>query len=312
MLHIFVPPHSLRSGDDVIGSKTAAALTKAGLPAQSHDLWPDSLSAAFNSGRVPFGRRIFRKILSPLFANRALKAVKSGDTFWILGFAASNQSSPRIEQIVQNRGAKYIFHVMDDWLSVPYLQQGTLARLKLADLVVVPTPELEHRIQVACPSAKVVRLEEPIDTQRVHPLPKSFTKSEIPIVVWCGNPGNLSKLCGVLEVLAEIQRKLPFRLRVISGKKPTRIDFNLDWEFLAYDYQRESELLAGARVGLAPLDDSPYNRCKGAYKIKTYMAAGLPTIASDLGYQSTLLEGEKCGILVNSPEDWKNALTRLL
>lgn len=310
MLHIFTPPASLRSGNDVIGSRTALALTQAGLPAISHDLLPDLLASTFERGHIPFGRRIFRKVIAPPLVQRKLAAITNGDAFWILGSAVPMVEDSRLERQVIERGGRYIYHVMDDWLSTPYLRAGTMARCHLARLVVVPTPELFNRIRETTPEAHVVRLEEPIDIDRVFPMPAPDDGLP-PLVVWCGNPGQLRRVDTVVDILNMLQKHRPFRFRVISGRRPN-LSLDFAWEWKPYSYMNESHLLAGAVAGIAPLDDTPYTRCKGAYKIKTYMAAGIPAVASPVGYQRDLVKEGITGFLPDSDTAWLENLRQLI
>jgi len=310
MLRIFVPPTSLRSGNDVIGNRTAIALSNAGMPAVSRDLWPDLLATILERGNIPGSKRIFRRLVAPISARYVLSQATAGDVFWVLGSAAPGSCSPNLELAVRKRGARYIYHIMDDWFSQPYLREGTIARCRIADLIVVPTPELLDRVKEHAPNASVVRLEEPIDTDRVHPLP-SPSGAVLPLVVWCGNPGQFGRLARICGLLNDLQKRISFRFRVVSGRRP-ELPLQFPWEWLCYNPLRESEQLAGAAAGLAPLENTTYTRCKGAYKIKTYMAAGIPAIASPVGFQTRLVENGVTGFLAGSDQEWTDSLSALI
>ena len=66
--------------------------------------------------------------------------------------------------------------------------------------------------------------------------------------------------------------------------------------FLQYLYELSWDL------GLAPLEDTKFNRCKSPIKYLEYTACGIPTIASNLSVYSRFI-GSDNGILAN-PEDW--------
>jgi glycosyltransferase involved in cell wall biosynthesis len=70
--------------------------------------------------------------------------------------------------------------------------------------------------------------------------------------------------------------------------------------------------MSGAWAGLSPLADSTYARCKGTFKVKVYMAAGLPSVASSVGYHRELIRHGETGYLATSEEDWVEALLALL
>lgn len=282
-----------------------------GVPATYTDLSPDFLAGYLNSGALPFGRRIYRTAVSPVFARLGTSAVRAGDTAWFLEPAIPLSPSTAIEESIKRRGASYVFHVMDDWFSIPYLKERTIRLCRLADLVVVPTPGLLEKVSEMAPGTNAIRLEEPIDTDRVFPMAGPET-AEKPLVVWCGGPVNMRFLHIIRGPMEAVFRKIPFKLRIVSGQFPKDLHLNLDWEWKKYDYTKESGLLAGAVCGLAPMDDSPYNRCKGAYKIKTYLAAGLPVLASPVGYQNHLVQTGKNGFLPENDAEWAGRLIELL
>ena len=65
-------------------------------------------------------------------------------------------------------------------------------------------------------------------------------------------------------------------------------------------------------IGLAPLADSPFNRCKSHIRALEYMALGIPVVASDCpAYRDLVVDGVT-GFLVNSDDEWRARLTELI
>jgi glycosyltransferase involved in cell wall biosynthesis len=201
--------------------------------------------------------------------------------------------------------------LMDDWFSVPSLREVAESRVRLASLVVVPTEPLAMRVSEIAPEARVVVLEEPVDIDRLAPrrLPEPSSQ---PVIVWCGNPYNLKELPNAGAILKEVHSTVPFIFRVVSGQTKPKLDLPIPWEWTAYNYQREASMICDAAAGLAPLEDSTYARSKGTYKIKTYYAAGVPPVASAVGYHCKLIEQGATGFLVSSRDEWVEALLTLL
>jgi glycosyltransferase involved in cell wall biosynthesis len=308
MLHLLVPPG--RSGLDGFSPKTAEFLSHAGVPTSLSLLWPEREYRFFECGHVPFGRRIFRAFLAPRYATAALRKVRKGDIAWILSFCVPLDKSPLTEMKLKNSSAKYIFHVVDDWFDFDFLREGTIARCRIADLVGTPTPQLAERVREFVPKAQVAVFEEPIDLDRLKQ--RQDSTSETPVILWCGNPYNLDHIEVVSNVLRKIRKKTPFTLRVICGEKPKHT-YGLDVEWQQFNHAKECSLIAGSWFGIAPMPDTGHNRCKGAYKVKTYCASGLPVIASPVGFQADLIrEGGNIGLLPETPEEWEQALLRLL
>jgi glycosyltransferase involved in cell wall biosynthesis len=63
-------------------------------------------------------------------------------------------------------------------------------------------------------------------------------------------------------------------------------------------------------IGIAPLSDIPFNRCRSDVKLKEYAAAGLPWLASPIGPYAGL--GEKQGGRLVADDRWYEELLRLI
>ncbi len=75
-------------------------------------------------------------------------------------------------------------------------------------------------------------------------------------------------------------------------------------------YRELGAELAGFDVGIAPLDDIPFNRARSDVKLKEYAAAGVPWLASPIGPYAGL--GEKQGGRLVADGDWLAALDRIV
>lgn len=80
---------------------------------------------------------------------------------------------------------------------------------------------------------------------------------------------------------------------------------NITWE-----RQKALECMSECHIGIMPLGDNQFTRGKGGFKLIQYMSAGLPIIASDVGFNKEIVKDE-FGVLVRQPEDWYNAVKKL-
>lgn len=63
-------------------------------------------------------------------------------------------------------------------------------------------------------------------------------------------------------------------------------------------------------LGIAPLEENKFNRCKSAIKYWDYSSLGIPTLASDVDAYNTVIIDEVNGFLANNnTEDWRKKLT---
>lgn len=65
-------------------------------------------------------------------------------------------------------------------------------------------------------------------------------------------------------------------------------------------------------IGVTPLVDNEFNRCKSAIKFLDYSALGMATLASDLGVYAPIRNGENGFLVANTEEAWYRALKMVL
>ena len=310
-LLIFRPPGLMRSAPDVINRKTISGLCGAGIRCSEHELWPQWWAKRIWASSLPGRQRIFEygpALLSLVWHRRKIPGASA---VWINGAASPLNVNCWFERAILRAGKPYIFHLQDDWFSVPSLRPQAEARLRLASLVVVPTEPLKERILALFPKVKVLVLEEAIDIDRVRPLAVA-RDADVPFLVWSGHTASLSDLKKFSAIFGRIHAKFPFKLRIICGETKPPLQAAFPWEWLPYDRAAESEALSGAAAGLAPLEDGPYARCKGGYKVKTYLSAGIPIVASPVAHHTKVIESGVNGFLASTDAEWEQALLALL
>ena len=60
-----------------------------------------------------------------------------------------------------------------------------------------------------------------------------------------------------------------------------------------------------------PLPDTPYHRAKEGFKLKQYMAAGIPVVASPVGVNTLLVQDGVNGFFASTEQEWADKLTLL-
>ncbi len=132
-------------------------------------------------------------------------------------------------------------------------------------------------------------------------------------MVWIGTPVTYMYLEKYAEVLRRMTEKHDFELLVIARKSlaKRRIE-GVNMRFVNWSQESEIELLLKSHVGIMPLTDDEFSKGKSAFKLIQYSAAGLPVIASPIGENTKIIDNGKTGFLADSPEEWLEALDKLI
>jgi glycosyltransferase involved in cell wall biosynthesis len=179
------------------------------------------------------------------------------------------------------------------------------ATCRAADLVVAGSPVLAQEAKRW--ARRVVVVPTAVDVSRYRPN-VSRTGNRL---VWIGQPGNLPYLELIHSTLQELSRELPdLRVRVVCNRFPHWPELRL--ERLFWSAGTEAAALATSDVGLMPLSDDAWAAGKGAFKLLQYMAAGLPSVASPVGMNRTVVEQGWTGYLAADPQAWLDSLRILL
>lgn len=129
-------------------------------------------------------------------------------------------------------------------------------------------------------------------------------------VVWIGSSSTRKYLEHALPALRLAALRVPtLRLRIVA-------DFNLphagiEVEPIRWSMDSEISALGSAHAGIAPMLDDKWTRGKCALKVLQYMAAGLPVVSSRAGTNAEIIRHGETGFLVDTPEQWSDAIASL-
>ncbi len=198
-------------------------------------------------------------------------------------------------QVLQAR--KYLLSQVDQvYTSTPYLQNHLTQKLSGSQPLVLSTypPYLNHLIQVK---------------QRSKPRPLT--------IGYMASKGHAQDLAMIVPALCQILTDYPHVRFETFGTitMPQKLSAFSD-QVAAHqgtgDYQQFLQKLYDLNwaIGLAPLQDTPFNRCKSPVKFIEYTSCGIPTLASDINVYNQFCD--RVEICLATPKGWYSALKNLI
>jgi glycosyltransferase involved in cell wall biosynthesis len=132
-------------------------------------------------------------------------------------------------------------------------------------------------------------------------------------VGWSGSDQSIgTTLRPRLETLARLQADVDFELVVMTNTRPQLDVPGLRWSFVPWRAENEPQLGNQFDIGIMPLQDDAFQRGKCGLKLLQYMAAGLPTVASPVGVNESILQHGSTGLHARSEAEWNEALGTLV
>jgi glycosyltransferase involved in cell wall biosynthesis len=98
---------------------------------------------------------------------------------------------------------------------------------------------------------------------------------------------------------------------VVVADRPPKID-GIPVEYRRWKLEDEITSFDGIRVGLMPLDDSPWSRGKCAFKALQYMSLGIPPVVSPVGMNREVVVHGENGFVAQTTGDWVESIDILL
>ncbi|MFT7222462.1 MAG: glycosyltransferase involved in cell wall biosynthesis [Candidatus Azotimanducaceae bacterium] len=218
-----------------------------------------------------------------------------------------------------NIRAKRIFFDFDDAVFLKSSGQPSLTRaakfaqtVRAADQVFAGNSYLQEaasayhsNVQLTPTCVDVNRYSEDHQPEDAEPSSKHQLT-----MVWIGSRSTskyLHQHLSALDAIGEAYPDVVFNIIANFSLETRYLRVNpIDWSEAS-----EVELLRRADVGIAPMTDDPWTRGKCALKVIQYMAAGLPVVSSRVGANEDLVVQGETGYLVQSDDEWVDAIGKL-
>jgi glycosyltransferase involved in cell wall biosynthesis len=179
------------------------------------------------------------------------------------------------------------------------------ARFRMADWVITGSDEVAAFARSVNP--RVWQFSAPVDVRRY---PMKAHRGGACTIGWIGTvpenglplvTGALATVCEQRDVLVKVVSAQPFR--------PYQLGEKVVWE--QWSPTRRFSVFEDFDIGIMPLTDDPYSRGKEGFKLKEYMAAGLPVVCSPVGYNRQIVQHGVNGFLADTEMEWVRYLIRL-
>lgn len=175
-------------------------------------------------------------------------------------------------------------------------------------------PSKYHKKFIMMPTTDFLFCREEI--LKLQEIRSSIYKKEVRIV-WVGTASNIKFLdvaITALEQAAINMKKLNKKLVLcvvcnIPYKKNVKV---LHIENIKWSREIAKFEMSKAHIGIMPLANIHYVKGKGGFKLIQYLSAGIPVVASELGFCKEVINKD-CGYLVpiDKPEIWMETIQKL-
>lgn len=149
-----------------------------------------------------------------------------------------------------------------------------------------------------------------VDTEVHVPKPELRGKEKI-CIGWSGSFSTIKHFEEVLPVLKDLTKKYPEKLQFKVFGDALYQNTELGIKGIPWTAQTEVDVLNSFDIGIMPLPNDEWAKGKCGLKALTYMSCGVPVVMSAVGV-NTEIGSDGNALLVNSKEDWMDALSKLI
>lgn len=217
-------------------------------------------------------------------------------------------SPPVIEWLARKLTGLPIAYHLDDGIWLEARPRWSELRCRLATTVVTGNEVVEEFAKRA--GAPVAHIEYAVDVG-VYPVKQHYDHQ--PVVIGYAGIYPEEHLAPIAEPLRAVCKATGARVLVVGGLRRPHLgmlDPYLDWR--PWDPSDEHSWIADFDIGIMPLADTELHRTKEPFKIKEYMAAGLPMVLSPVGHNHRVVTDGQEAFFASSADEWRERLEQLV
>ncbi|MCP4176707.1 MAG: glycosyltransferase family 4 protein [bacterium] len=181
--------------------------------------------------------------------------------------------------------------------------------IKKCDAIIAANNILKNKAVSIVDRNKVTVINSPIPIELIKQK-SSYTIPGNPIIGWVGTKSTQKYLKYITPALQIVNKTIPITLNVISNIKPT-VE-NLKLNYIEWSSDTEYQNISNFDIGIMPLSNDPFSSGKAAYKLLQYMAAGIPSVCSNVGMNAELSAKDNICIGGNNHQEFADAIIKLI
>jgi glycosyltransferase involved in cell wall biosynthesis len=181
--------------------------------------------------------------------------------------------------------------------------------ISTADHVITSSPFLNDYCLGINKKKACTYISSSVDVERFLPV-NAYSNERQVTIGWTGTFSSRIYLDLLRNVFFKLKERCDFKLRIIGN-----FEYDLpgvDIEVIQWTKENEVEDLQGIDIGIYPLVTDEWVLGKSGLKAIQYMAFGLPTVATNVGTTPRIIQQMENGWLVNTEEEWVQALETLV
>jgi L-malate glycosyltransferase len=200
-------------------------------------------------------------------------------------------------------------HVKSNFFQRLKGRRKPLVMMKHSRYVIACTPKLEEIARDLNKFGMAIDISSTFNTQRFIPV-RSYDQTETITIGWTGTHSTIPFLDSLQPVLAEVARTRKIKLLVIANREYRMKDVLT--EFIPWKEETEVEDLHRFQIGLYPIPANEWSLGKSSLKALTYMAIGIPFVATAYGTNFRIMQQGVQGFLAKNGKEWVEYLVRLI
>jgi glycosyltransferase involved in cell wall biosynthesis len=217
------------------------------------------------------------------------------------------RSPPAMEWLAGKITGLPIAYHLDDGIWLEARPRWSELRCRLADTVVTGNDAIADFARRA--GAPVTRIEYAVD---VAAYPTKEHGGREPVTIGYTGRHPQEHLAPVAEPLRAVCAATGARVLAIGGlRRPELGALDPYCEWRPWDPGDEHSWVADFEIGIVPLADTELHRAKEPFKVKEYMAAGLPMVLSPVGQVRGVVTDGREGYFAAGAEEWRERLQLL-